>query len=370
MKTIPISKPGAGPAPTPDPSVSKAAAAKERAIAILTGNQGQTPAQANSQVPIPVNANNISVEDFSAVQQKHSLQNNSQVEDQSDVQEQGEVTPEQVREASKPAESKVETETQLSNSQLAIIQRKERAFRARVQQQEQALKTKEASWAQEKAALEKRLQELETGYIPKSSLKQAAMEAFNSGELSYDEVTQDLMNPQDPRVTAKMSRLEKQVNDLQLKLDNAAKGAQEQSDVQYKAALKQIETDVRHLVKADPSFEMIKLTGSERDVVELIEETYKQDGYVMTSEEAAQQVEDYLVEEASKLARADKIKKRLAPVAPPVKKEEAQQSSNTQTPNRPQQPQQMKTLTNTNTGSRKLSSRERAILAFKGDLKS
>lgn len=369
MKTIPIARPGAGPAPTPDAGVQKAAAAKERAISILTGGQPAQSQQQHAQSPIPTNPNSVSPEEMGSIRPPDSLQNNSQVEDHSEAHSESAVTHDEIREASKPAESKVESETQLSNSQLAILARKERALRAKSQQQEQALKTKEATWAQEKSALEQRVQELETGYIPKSSLKQAALEALQRGELSYDEITQEVMNPTDPRITANMSRLEKQVADLQAKLDRAAKGAEEQSNVQYKAALKQIETDVTNLVKVDPSFEMIKHTGSVRDVVELIEETYKQDGYVMTVEEAAQQVEEYLVEEASKLARVDKIKRRLAPAASTVKKEEAEQSQ-TQTPKPQQQSQPMKTLTNTNTGSRKLSNRERALLAFKGELKS
>lgn len=356
MKTIPIAKPGTGPAPTPNASVISQQEARARAIAKFSGEPTQAPQQ-HAQSPIPTNPNQVSVEELGSVQ---SLQSNT-VEEQVEQ----EVTTEEVREVSKPAEVREEPP---SNSQLAILARKERALRAKAQQQEAQIKSERDSWQQEKQAMEKRLQELESGYIPKSSLKQAALEAMSKGEISYDEFTHEMMNPIDSRVTSTIQKLEAQVADLRGKLDASAKSYEDNQTASYQAAIKQIELDVKGLVKTDPSFEAIRFTRSERDVVELIEQTYKEEGYVMTVEEAAQQVEDYLVDEASKLAKLSKIQKRLSPPAPVVKKAEVQDQ--TQTPNQSKQPQPMKTLTNTNSGSRKLSSRERALLAFKGELKS
>ena len=366
MKTIPIARPGAGPEPTTNASVQ---AANERRAAVvakieaLRSGTGEQPQAQHAQSPIPTNPNQVSAEEMGSVR----LQNDTPVEESHTSTEPVGVTTEEVREASKPAESKIETETQLSNSQMAILARKERALRAKAQQQEQAIKAERETWQQEKARLEQRLQELETGYIPKSQLKAEAMELVRRGELSYDEITQEVMNPTDPRITSYISRLEKQVTDLQQKFEKASQSSQEAQTAQYQAAIKQIETDVKNLVKVDPSYEMIKHTNSVRDVVELIEETFKQDGYVMTVEEAAQQVEDYLVEEASKLARVEKIKKRLAPAASVKKEANEQQNADT---NKNKQPQPMKTLTNAAGSTRKLSGKERAILAFNGQLKS
>jgi len=351
MKTIPISKPGAGPAPTPDASVQAAQAARERAIQKLT-----TPPAQNNPPPIPVDANNISPEEIRAVQPV--VQTNNNVEAQ-------EATPEPPKETKQ--ESKVEQETQLSNSQLAILARKERAIRAQLQQQKQAVEAERKQWQQEKTQLEQRLKELETGYIPKASLKQEALEAIRRGELSYDEVTQEVMNPTDPRITATIRSLEERLAAQDRKLAAYEKSTQEASNQQYQAAVKQIETDVRNLVKTDNSYEAIRFTRSEKDVVDLIEQTYKEEGYVMTVEEAAQEVENYLVEEASKLARLEKIKKRITPTATPTKEAGAKQDTK---PQPQQQQQQMKTLTNQASSSRKLSGRDRAILAFKGELKS
>jgi phosphopentomutase len=116
------------------------------------------------------------------------------------------------------------------------------------------------------------------------------------------------------------------------------------------------------LVKNDPNFEAIRASGkgAVKQVVQLIERTFDQDGILLTVEEAAQAVEDHLVEEATKLTRIGKIQQRLA--------------ANAKTAQKPvqttgQSPQASKTLTNTMSTARPLSARERALLAFKGELK-
>jgi hypothetical protein len=93
--------------------------------------------------------------------------------------------------------------------------------------------------------------------------------------------------------------------------------------------------------------------------VELIERTFKQYGVLLSVEDAAKQVEDYLVEEAFKLTKLKKIQQRLAPAQKPVEAKLEPQK----------QPQTLKTLTNAVSSSGRVSVRERAIAAFKGQLK-
>ena len=94
---------------------------------------------------------------------------------------------------------------------------------------------------------------------------------------------------------------------MQERLDSFEKNQVESQTSSYNAALKQIERDTQSLVSTDPeTYEMIKSTGSVKDVVELIEATYKEEGRLMTVEEAAQEVEEYLADEAWKLAQTKK----------------------------------------------------------------
>lgn len=111
----------------------------------------------------------------------------------------------------------------------------------------------------------------------------------------------------------------------------------------------------------DPYFETIKQTNSVSDVVDLITATYEKDGILLSVEEAAKEVEDYLVDEAMKLTRIGKIKQRLAAST-------TAKVSQEQTP-APKKQTQMKTLTNAASTTRQLSAKERAILAFRGELK-
>ncbi len=115
------------------------------------------------------------------------------------------------------------------------------------------------------------------------------------------------------------------------------------------------------MVNSDPQFETIKATESVQDVVELIESTFHEGldddhpkGTVLTVEEAAQIVEDYLADEAEKLARLSKIQKRLAPKEQTPPKQDSSV-----------QPQRQPTLTNGMTGApkREYSQRQRAMFA-------
>lgn len=370
MKTIPITRPGAGPAPTANPDTQAAAQRRADAIAKIEVARGvrPAPAQPHQQAAPVANPNHISPEEVSAVHSQVG-QNDSHVED-SEAQAQAAEPSQEHQEPSKPAEPKDNQE--LPPSQMAIIARKERALRAKALQQEQEFKAKEAAlnsqYNSKIAELEAKLAEYKTGYLPKSYIKQNTLDAMEQAGVTYDEYTQQVMTqqPTDPRVLAQLRRQEQVINDLQAKVENSEKAQRDQQSASYQSALRQIETDVHELVKVDPTYEMIKATRSQKDVVELIERTYQEEGRVMSVEEASSEVENYLVDEASKLARIEKIKKRLNPPAETVKKVEA---NGQQTP-QAKQSQPMKTLTNSGSATRKLSARERAMLAFKGELKS
>lgn len=127
----------------------------------------------------------------------------------------------------------------------------------------------------------------------------------------------------------------------------------------YDQAVKQIGTEVRLMVQGAPEFEAIQNANAENAVVKLIEETWKSEGYIMDIADAAQEVEDYLVEEAIKFSQLNKVKNRL-----------------NQTPNEiPIQKPGTKAPTTLTHATQKLSKpmtdkerKERAILAFQGKL--
>ena len=263
--------------------------------------------------------------------------------------------------------AEVKSEDPLS-SQYALLARREKALRAKAQQQEQTIRAREEALKAREAEIAAKDADYQSNYISKQKLKANTWEALNDAQVSYDELTQQILDnqtPLDPRTQNLMSKMEAKIAKLEAELESGKKGAQEQQDQAYKAAVAQIQTDVRNLVNSDPEFETIRATGSVKDVVELIEMTYKEEGRLLSTEEAAKLVEDHLLEEIAKLTRIEKVKQRFN------SKPAAQSQIQAQTPAKPtQQTQTMKTLTNATSSSRQLSAKERAILAFKGELKS
>jgi hypothetical protein len=302
-----------------------------------------------------VNQNNISPEEMSAIIPK-SRQLDEIVESEA-------ASPADTEVASQPP--KVEPDPALSR-QFAQLARQEKALRAKVHAQEQAFKAKEAAFAAREAELTSKQPDL-SKYISRDQLQSEVLNMIDRGDVSYDEVAQRMLNrqPSNPQVDAQISRLQAKIDQLEQQSEQSKKAVAEQQTQSYQAAVKQIRNDVNKLVFTDPAFETIKATRSIDDVVELITRTYEKDGQLLSVEEAAEQVEEYLVAETLKLTNVEKIKKRLGLNA-------TAQSSKTQPPKSQEQQTQptMKTLTNSTSSSRKLSAKERAILAFKNELKT
>ncbi len=341
MKVIPVASPHN--MTTPE-STSNQTDARSRAINALMGQ----PAQTHQEHPV-ANPNQISPEEMSVVRQ--ATESTDKIPQETPVE-----APTQEKE--EPQQDPALTR------QFAQLARQEKALRAKAVQQDQAYKQRIAELEAREQALKTQSPDLNQ-YIPKDRLKTDPLSVLDETGVSYDELTQQILTrqPTDPRVMSTIQALKAEIESLKSQNQEAQKTAEQRQQESYQAAIKQISRDVKALVQADTAtFEAIHATNSYKDVVELIERTYQEDGYVMSVEDAAQEVENELVEELSKYStRINKVKSKLTPpVQPePAKKTEAQPAA---TPT-------MKTLTNQVGASRKLSPRERAILAMEGKLK-
>lgn len=350
MKITPVTGPGqVQDLSTPEPvREARMKAAFEKA---------QNPSQ-TQEYPV-LNANSISTEELSAV--KPPLSNKSQVK-QALQDETIETTDDSATNVVEPTtEATADSKDKERFDRLA---RQERALRAKVHQQDLAFKKREADLKAREEAIKPQTPPDLSNYIDKARIKQDAISALEEVGVSWDELTNQAINRQtiDPRLTNHIARLEAKIAQLEETSNNSQKTYQEQQQAQYQAAIKQIKADAKHLVYTDPEFETVKAMNAVKDVVELIEQTYAKDGVVLSVEEAAKEVESYLVEEAMKITQIDKIKKRMAAAnASRVTSEEKTQASK-QT--------QMKTLTNATSSTRPLTARERAIAAAEGRLKS
>jgi len=337
----------------PSSASSRVAAA---VAAFNGGGSPQTPAAPQTQAPAnhspQLNQNVVSAEDMGAIIPKANLEDVSQTDTPA--------TEEAPKAEAKPQVSAEELERSRRFAQLA---RQEKALRQEVQQlkaREEALKAREAELQAQNA-------KYSDGYYSRDQIKADAMRVLSEAGISYDDIVQQAISQpaMDPRTQAQMDALKAEIDRLKQFTEDSKKNAQEQQTQQYQAAVKQITADVNQLVFTDPEFELIKVTKSQRDVVELIEKTFQEDGTLLSVEDAAREVEKYLTEEAEKLTKVQKIQKRLS------SQSNAASAPSQQAPvTQPKQPQPMKTLTNATASTRPLSARERAILAFKGERRS
>lgn len=341
------------------------AEAKARAMAVLSGKNQQA---AQPQQSIVQNQNQVSPEEIAAIQPASS-QALAQAAEQAT--KAAEVNTQTSNEAKK-TEEKPQVDPQISKL-YAQLAREEKALRAKQQQAEQAIKAREAELASKESQIKAQEQQYKQGYISREELKANTLAILNDMGITYEELTQQALNPvqTDPRLNAQIMELKAQLAEMNAAREADKKAQAEAQDSSYKAALNQIKQDASKLVFTDPEFELVKATNSVQDVVDLIERAYKEDGTLLSVEEAAREVEAYLLEETEKLVQTEKLKKRIsaasAKVTETIKKQDTAPTQAT-TETAQQQPT-MKTLTNNVNSTRKLSAKERAMLAFKGQLK-
>lgn len=314
--------------------------ARDRAMAKLLSTQNAAPSH-----PVP-NPTNISPEEMRAVVSSKPVESRSEGQNYKD-----EST---VVESSEPKAETKAAEEPLS-SQYAILARKEKMLRQREQQlrtREAELKAKDAPIAPPTPSFD------ESKYVNKDRLTQDPFTVLTELGLTYDQLTEMALNGPKPQEIALMNQiksLESKIAEIEGKTQKSFEDREVQQRQQVVA---QLTNDTKRLVSSDPNFEMIQAERAEKEVVKLIEKTFDEDGILLSVEEAAQQVEDYLVERALRIAKAKKIQQKLAP-APAVPEKSMTEDS--------KQPQ-LKTLTNSVASSRKLTARERALLAFEGKL--
>ena len=177
--------------------------------------------------------------------------------------------------------------------------------------------------------------------------------------LTYDQLTQAQLNAPSPEAL-EMRRYIKSLESKVAKLEEGQTKVDQRFDEQqaqsYKQAVNQLTQEASKLVFTDPNFETIKATNNVKEVIKLIEDTWKEEGTLISVEQACEEVENYLVDEAYKLAQLSKIQKRLKPAAAPA-------SAPAKTADAPDTKKTQTTLTNTMNTSRQYSQKERAILA-------
>lgn len=325
----------------------------ERAISTFMGNPpAQQAAQAEGQ--------QLDAAEFAALKAQANPQ---QVEN-------GQSHSNGVSETSETAKP-IQPTQDATSKHYAQLARKERELRARTE----SLKAKEAAIAAKEAEISARDSKFtEDKYIDRSRLKNEYWKILQDEGINYDQITQEALareQAQDPAARHMIEQLKAEVRQLRESQDKTTKTFEEQQTKSYEQAVNQIRSEVKQLVASDEAFETIKVTGMSEDVVELITRTFEKEGVLLSVQEAAREVEEYAVEEAIKLSKIKKLQDKFGIKTPnpgAVKSPESQTVSSAQAKQEPGNTVQAKTLSNSMNATRKLTSRERAILAAQGKL--
>jgi hypothetical protein len=248
---------------------------------------------------------------------------------------------------------------------------------AHLMRQEKALRAQAAKLKAERDAFAKEQQEARQAIEWKTRLKSRDFDVLKDAGLTQEDLTSYLVNQPDPR--------DRTIRDLQAKLEalegnqnNFEKKMEEQVAENYKQALRTITSEAEIAAKADPQkYELVNanLDDAIQAATMLVEETWKQTGRVIPVEDALNDVEEYYLDAFAKIAASStKIKSKLQPPAPPAPAAKTSPTSSGKIPysSTPRVPAAPRTLTHQQvptTSQKPMSARERAIAAFKGELK-
>jgi hypothetical protein len=211
-----------------------------------------------------------------------------------------------------PASGAVETPPQKDEgaSKLADLARKEKALVQKMREiaaKEAALNAKEpelrtSTESAFKESLKARLSEDPLGFLEEYGISQ-------------EQLTNALLNPPTP-MSPEVRKMREELNALKQSQTDSLKAQEEQRTSAYQKAVEQVRSDVTSLVDSDERFETIKEMGLHETVTELIVETHQKTGKLLSSEEAAQMVEDYVLGESLRVANLKKVQAKLKPQDP------------------------------------------------------
>ena len=252
--------------------------------------------------------------------------------------------------------------------ELARRAKAQRAAQIKLQQEQQAL-------VAARAEIERKHREYETNYIPKDRLQNDFLGVLADAGITPEQIQNFFQQQPTASVELKLQQAMKRIEELENGTKTFAKNQEEQAQQNYEAAINQIRNDAKVLVNTDPNFELVKEMRAEEEIVNLIKRVFDEGipgvytpGTVLSVDDAAAQVEDYLFEEATRVANLSKVKQKLG-VSAPVETSPKQ----TQPPLNKQQ--SIKTITNSMvaTPTKPLSAAERrarAIAIAEGRLQS
>lgn len=354
MQIINKDAPPAPPAEKPTQGYATKLEAVKAKLAATMQPKPQPAAPQAQETPVS-NPSKVTVEELSAITPPASIVVDKGQADTTETPVAAEATPAAPKAAEEP-----------NSSAFAQLARREKAMRVEAQKlkaEREALQAEREALKPAPAAPIDR-----SRFIDPADLESDPLAALAKLGISYDSLTQRALNaptPEQIEYSRTVTELRNEIKALREEQDGIKNSSKQQQEEGYKQAINQITSDVKSLVYSSETYELVKATNSTKDVVDLIEKTFKEGldddhpkGTLLGIEEAAKIVEDYLEGEALKLARLKKIQTKLKP----AEVTQAAPKAGATTPNDTKQ-SQVKTLTNGLGTAKQYTTRERAMLA-------
>lgn len=226
-----------------------------------------------------------------------------------------------------------------------------------------ALQVKERELEQREEAVRSQVPANQEDFISKADLLANPLKIFEAG-LTYDQLTEAILNNQSQPVDQQKLRQEIK-EDLLKELNGQLSSRDQQAEAQV---LGEIKREAIELTAQGEQFEAIREAKAQNQIPRLIHRIYKEGwpekgiepGYVMNVADAAELIENQLIDDVIPMSNLKKVQSRLTPQQEVVAQTPIPQRPNTKT---------MRTLTNRDSASPSMDRRARAIAAMQGTLK-
>jgi len=337
MNISPVA-PGACTASNPDEGMSAGAERMARAIAIASG---QDPQEAQTAI-------DLQVELPTHIVKRIKVSTQSRPDSQARLEELPLDAPQSDTLADYEQAQAASEDTRPLSPQFAALAKQKRAL----QRKEKELLAKEL-------ALDAYAGDRRSLGDHRARLKADALKVLGEEGVGYDPLTEQVLGSNDER--ADLSGIRAEIQAMKDALVDRNRFQDERDAQAEKLVLAQIERETNQLISRGDDFEMIREAGYGPKVVELIYRNFKETGELLDVPEAANLIEQELLEEGLKFAKLKKVQSRLNPALSEQRQAVQKDRPGTKT---------MRTLTNRDGGSSlSMSKRARAIAAMEGRLK-
>lgn len=199
---------------------------------------------------------------------------------------------------------------------------------AALSRREKALREREAQIDSKLLELEERFNQLQQPQEPQVEpepelpleyrLKKDPLNTLKDLGLSYEQLTNLALN--DGKLTPEMQmdllrqeidqKYSSEIEKLKQELEERDKRLEEEK---YNEVVNNFKTELTNFVNDSEKYELIRANDASDLVYDVIEQHYGETGRILSKEEAADAVEEYLEEELEKLLKVGKVKNKLTP---------------------------------------------------------